>query len=185
LAKKKLVRRAAGKGTRASLKRRTRAHIIASLSANAIERAFLANGHTVLKNDQDYVVDLVVFTYDENGYVESGNIYIQLKASDRPKLSADGTFYTFSISIKDYNAWSIEPMPVFLILYNSKKEQGYWQYVQGYFESDADLRPSQGADTVTVRLPVVNVFDETTVKYIRTKKAAVLGQLKGAIRHDL
>src|SRR5262249_18104100 len=61
----------------APLRKRTREHIIASLSANTIERYFLKKGHTVLKTDQDYGVDLMVYTHDQYGYVEAGNIYIQ------------------------------------------------------------------------------------------------------------
>ena len=114
-----------------------------------------------------------------------GNIYLQLKATDSPALSADGDFFSFSISIKDYNAWIIEPMPVFLILYDVKEERAYWQYVQAYFGSTASSRPRKGAASVTVRLPVGNRFDETTVDYVRMKKQSVLDQLTGATKHVL
>ena len=186
LAGKKAVkkRRAIGKRN-VALKRRTREHVIASLSANTVERFFLKKGHTVLKPEQDYGVDLVVYTHDPDGFVEGGTIGIQLKATDAPSLSADGTFYSFAISIKDYNAWSNEPMPVFLILYDAQREKVYWQYVQGYFESNPDLRPKKNATWITVRLPVANEFDESTVEYARARKAAVLEQLKGTVDHEL
>ena len=109
--------------TNASLKQRTRDHVIASLSANSIERFFLLKGHTVIKTEQDYGVDLLVVTYDIDGFVEPGYVYLQLKATDSPSLSVDRSFYSFSISIKDYNAWNNEPMPVFLILYDAKREK--------------------------------------------------------------
>ncbi len=130
-------------------------------------------------------MDLVIYTYDHNRYVEPGNIYIQLKATDTPSLSVDGTFYSFTVPIKDYNAWSNEPMPVFLILYDAKSDKAYWQYVQGYFESNPDLRPKKNATSITVRFPVSNAFNEDTVEYARARKAVVLGQLKGAVKHDL
>jgi Domain of unknown function (DUF4365) len=186
LARKKAIEKQEGNRKRnVSLKQRTRAHIIASLSANTIERYFLKKGHTVLKTEQDYGVDLVVFTHNDNGYVERGNISIQLKATDTPRLSADGTFYSFSISVKDYNAWSNELMPVFLILYDAKSDKAYWQYVQGYFESNTGLRPKTNATSITVRLPVGNEFNEGTVEYARAKKEALLEQLKGVVEHDL
>jgi hypothetical protein len=123
LARKKVVKKQEAAGKRnVLLKQRTRAHIIASLSANTIERYFLKKGHTVLKTEQDYGVDLVIFTYDRDGYVEAGDIYIQLKATDSPSLSSDGTFYSFAVSIKDYNAWTNEPMPVLLILYDARTD---------------------------------------------------------------
>ncbi len=173
------------KATTDSLKKRTRAHIIASLSVNSIERFFLKKGHTVSEPEQDYGVDLNVFTYDDNGYVEPGNIYVQLKATDAPHLSADGKFYTVSISVKDYNAWSVEPMPIFLVLYDSTNEKAYWQYVQGYLESDAAFKPKKGAKSISVRFPVENEFSADTVDYARLKKKAVLDQLEGSIKHDL
>ncbi len=168
-----------------SLKRRTREHILVSLSANSIERIFLREGHTVLKTEQDYGVDLVVFTYDDDGYVEPGNIYIQLKATEAPRRSADGGFYSDPISIRDHNAWTAEPMPVFLILYDAREDRAYWQYVQGYFEADASGRPKKGARSAAVRIPVANVVNAATVDYAHARKRAVLGQLSGAIRHVL
>ena len=155
------------------------------MSANSIERIFLQKGHTLIKTEQDYGIDLVVFTYDDQGYVEPGNIYIQLKATEAPRLSADGGFCSFSISIRDHNAWAAEPMPVFLILYDAQGDRAYWQYVQGYFEADPSRRPKKGARSVAVRIPVANVFDATTVDYAQGRKRAVLGQLSGAIRHVL
>lgn len=145
----------------------------------------LAKGHTVIKTEQDYGIDLVLFTYDADGFVEPGNIYIQLKATDIPAISADGTFYSFSISAKDYTAWMDEPMPVILILYDAKGNNAFWQYVQGYFEGHPSKQPKGSVDSVTVRIPTRNLFDETTVDYCRTKKQAVLSQLKGVIKHVL
>ena len=107
-----------------SLKRRTREHVIASLSANTVERYFLEKGHRVRKIEQDYGIDLMILTHDHDGFVEPGEIQIQLKATDAPSLSADGTFYSFPISIKDYNAWLNEAMPVFLILYEAAARKG-------------------------------------------------------------
>src|SRR5262249_8742761 len=127
----------------------------------------------------------MVYTHDQDGYVEAGNIYIQLKATDTPRLSDDGTFYYLSVSIKHYNAWLNEAMPVFLILYDAMNEKAYWQYVQGYFEGNPDARPRKGAATITVRLPVANEFNEDTVEYVRARKEAVLSQLRGAVNHDL
>jgi hypothetical protein len=188
LAKESSANEGAGKRPPAivpSLKRRTRGHILASLSANSVERIFLREGHTVLKTEQDYGIDLVVFTYDDDGYVEPGNIYIQLKATEAPRRSADGGFYSYSISIRDHNAWAAEPMPVFLILYDARADRAYWQYVQGYFEADPSRRPNKGARSVAVRIPVAHVFDAMTVNYAHGRKRAVLGQLSGAIRHVL
>ncbi len=86
------------KTAKPSLKQRTRAHVIASLSANFVERVFLVKGHTVVRTEEDYGIDLAVLTHDSNGFVEAGSIAIQLKATDSPDLSADGGFYSLTIS---------------------------------------------------------------------------------------
>jgi hypothetical protein len=74
-------------------------------------------------------------------------------------------------------------MPVFLILHDAKEERGYWQYVQAYRGGLTSSRPRKGAASVTLRLPVGNKFDETTVDYARTRKQSVLDQLIGAAKH--
>jgi hypothetical protein len=62
LARKNVVKKQGFHGKRTvALKRRTREHVIASLSANTIERFFLKKGHTVLNPEEDYGVDLVVW----------------------------------------------------------------------------------------------------------------------------
>jgi len=50
-------------------KRRTRAHVIADQSVNHVERYVLDEGHTVQRLGSDYGYDLVLFTYDEKGYI--------------------------------------------------------------------------------------------------------------------
>jgi hypothetical protein len=165
------------------LKRRTGEHVIAALSVNFVERFFLRRGHTVIETKEDYGIDLIVWTYDEGGFVEPELIYIQLKATDSPSLSADGSFYSFSISIKDYNAWAAQAMPVFLILYDAQRERAYWQYVQAYSESEPSRRPGEGARSVTVRIPVENLFDDATVEYARARKRDLLAQMSGGLKH--
>ena len=148
-------------------------HIIASLSANAIERYFLKKGHTVLKTEQNYGVDLVVFTHDAMG-MSNAEIFLFSSKQRTRRDSRPMGLYTFSISVKDYHAWSNECMPVFLILYDAKSDRAYWQYVQGYFESNTGLRPKTNATSISVRLPVGNEFNEGTVEYARTRKEALL-----------
>jgi hypothetical protein len=167
----------------APLKRRTRGHIIAALSVNAVERSFLRKGHMVVPTREDYGIDLIASTYDQDGFIEPGSIYIQLKATDSPNLSADGSFYSYSISIRDYNGWMAQAMPVFLILYDAQGDRAYWQYVQGYFESDPSRRPKEGAQSVTVRIPADNLFGDAAVDYARARKQDILARISGAIRH--
>jgi hypothetical protein len=66
-------------------KQRTRQHVIADQSIHHIEGFILEEGHTAQRLEKDYGYDLIVFTYDEGGYVEPGLILFQLKASETLK----------------------------------------------------------------------------------------------------
>ena len=156
-----------------SAPRRTREHIIAAQSHNYVEKFFIDKGHTVDRPANDYGTDVLVNTFDEHGYAENGDIRIQLKASDTLDYSDDGAYISFKIETRHYHSWLKEPMPVFLILYDARKSKAYWLYVQAYF-ADAAKRPKRKAKSVTVRVPVSNLFAERTVDYMRAKKAAIL-----------
>jgi len=71
-------------------KQRTREHVLADLSANHVEKFALHCGFAVERLSQDYGLDLAVFTFDEQGYRESGVIWMQLKATDHVKTTRDG-----------------------------------------------------------------------------------------------
>lgn len=64
-------------------KRRTRQHIIADLSVNHIERFVLLNGYSTERVNCDYGIDLIIFTYDANGEIENGQIFVQLLVTSR------------------------------------------------------------------------------------------------------
>jgi len=163
--------------------RRTRAHVIASQSANYIERFIVHEGHTVDRLENDYGYDLFLFTYDVHGYIESGLVYIQLKATDNIKESADGNAWDFRMEIAHYDAWTTEPFPVFLVLYDARRQRAYWLYVQRYFEGDASRGPRAGAQSVTVHIPKNQRFSRRTVGYMRNRKQDILDQMEGLVEH--
>ncbi len=164
--------------------RRTREHIIASQSHNYIEKFFIDKGHTLDRPGEDYGTDLLVNTFDENGYLENGYVRIQLKATDDPAFAADGSYLSFSVEIKHFHSWTKEPMPVFLIVYDAREAVAYWLYFQEYFNSGKGKRPGKKAKSVTVRIPAKNKFTAETVDYMRDRKTAILRRLEGHIRHD-
>jgi hypothetical protein len=71
-------------------------------------------------------------------------------------------------------------MPVFLFVYDARKTQAYWLYVQAYFKSHKVKKPRKNSGSITVRVPVQNILTEHTVDYMRQKKAEVL---KAEIKH--
>jgi hypothetical protein len=132
-------------------KKRTRAHVIADQSLNYVERFILDDGHTAQRLSSDYGYDLVLFTYDEGGYVEPDEAYLQLKAAET--LRAVGSDYVFDLDVRDYNLWMLDNSPVILILFDASRRRAYWLPVQHYFGEDASRRPKKGAKTVRVRVP--------------------------------
>lgn len=82
-------------------KQRTRQHVIADQSVNYVERFIIDEGYTAQRLDSDYGYDLLLFTYDDRGYIEPGSMFSQLKAAE--SLKAIGTNYVFDLDIRDYN----------------------------------------------------------------------------------
>src|SRR5437016_12354570 len=95
-------------------KKRTRQHVIADLSANHVERQALLCGYSVERRVHDYGIDLVILTYDAQGNVENGEILVQLKATDHPRLLSKGRYIACRIKRADLRTWLHEPWPVIL-----------------------------------------------------------------------
>jgi hypothetical protein len=132
-------------------KQRTRQHVIADLSAHYVEGFILHEGHTAQRLSTDYSYDLLMRTFDPNGYAEPGLVYLQLKAAE--SLQALGADYVFDVDVRDYHLWIREEMPVILILYDAGRRKAYWLAVQPYFRDSAARQPKRGAKTVRVQVP--------------------------------
>ncbi len=158
-------------------KQRTRQHVIASQSFNYVERFVIDEGHTAQRFEQDYGYDLIVFTYDANGYVEEGAVYFQLKASET--FAAIDNELVFDLDIRDYNRWKSEPMPVILILFDAGKRRASWLYVQQYFAAVESRRPSRGVKTVRVHVPARQSVNRRAIARMRAFKQTILDQLDG------
>ena len=149
-------------------KRRTRQHVIADLSVHYVEGCILDEGHTAQRVERDYGYDLVLFTFDERGYVEPGLVFLQFKAAEA--LQAAGSDYVFDLDVRDYNLWTREEMPVILILFDASRRRAYWLPVQHYFQEDAARRPRAGAKTVRVRVPMRQAVNRRAVARLRKLK---------------
>src|ERR1700752_2836752 len=93
-------------------KQRTRQHVIADLSVHHVEGFILREGHTAQRLVNDYGYDLVLSTYDAQGYVEPNVVWLQLKAMETLLLVRE--VYVFDLDIRDYNLWMLEQFPVIL-----------------------------------------------------------------------
>jgi len=132
-------------------KRRTRQHVIADLSVHHVEGFILEEGHTTQRLGSDYGYDLIVRTFDEEGYIEPGAIYFQFKAMET--LNAIRADYFYDLDVRDYNLWMREETPVILILFDAGKKRAVWLPIQRYFAEDISRQPKKGTKTVRVRVP--------------------------------
>jgi hypothetical protein len=158
-------------------KRRTRQHVIADQSVNLAERFIIDEGHAAQRLEKDYGYDLVLFTFDEHGYIEPDCLFLQLKAAER--LQVVGANCVFDVDIRDYNLWMQEKYPVILILFDASSRRGYWLDVQGYFQEDARRRPKKGAKTVRVRVPKHQILNRRAVAKMRDLKKLSVRPLGG------
>ncbi len=163
---------------------RTRQHVIAELSANHVERHALLCGFSVERIEHDYGIDLVLFTYDANGEIENGQVFIQLKATDSLRVLADQRTVSFSVERSDLELWLKEPMPCILVVYDAQTDVAYWVYVQAYFENLESFDLAQAGDTVTIHLRKENAIDQTAIRAFARYKDNVLNQVHGVIRHN-
>jgi hypothetical protein len=149
-------------------KQRTREHVIADQSVNHVERFIIDEGHVAQRVTNDYGYDLMLFTYDEQGYAEAGLVSLQLKAAEQ--LQTTGSDYVFDLDIRDYNLWLDEKFPVILILFDASRRRAYWLDVQRFFHEIPARRPKRGAKSVRVRVPVRQVVNRRAIAAIRALK---------------
>ena len=166
-------------------KRRTRQHVIADLSANHFERHALHCGYSVEKIEHDYGIDLALFTYDENGEIESEQVYVQLKATDNLVVLDDGRTIAVRVDRSDLELWLQMVMPCILVVYDAQADEAYWMYVQAYFENKPDFDLSRVGESVTVYLPRANVLNVAAIKAFAQYRDDVRKQLEGAVHHDI
>lgn len=149
-------------------KQRTRAHVIADLSVHHFERFVLEEGHTAQRLGSDYGYDLIVWTFDEEGYAEPGAIYVQFKAMEA--LTESGQDYVYDLDIRDYNLWVREEVPVILVLFDATRRRAYWLPGQRYFRQVGARQPRKGAKTVRVRVPRRQAVTRRAIAAMRALK---------------
>jgi Domain of unknown function (DUF4365) len=148
----------------AEKKRRVRKHVIADLSVNHVEYHLLKAGYTMGVTKADYGYDGIVFTFDGNGEIENGNIFIQLKATDSISRHQRQNGLTFSVSKKDINLWYDEPFPVYFVLFDAKAERAYWVYFQKYL-IEKDITPvTVKNNSLAIQIDDKSVYDAMTPK---------------------
>ncbi len=166
-------------------KQRPRNHIIADLSVNYVERLIFLCGYSVERVEYDYGYDLILFTYDEKGEIENGQVYLQVKATDSLKLDSDNKTILFSLKSSDLELWLNEPMPCILIIYDALSDCAYWLYLQAYFERLENFDLSKIGETITAYIPKNNILTQENIDKFAKYKNDLLKQIRGVIKHEL
>ena len=79
--------------------------MIADQSVNHVERFIIDEGHTVQRVEKDYGYDLILFTYDGQGYAEPGLVCLQLKAAESLQVAVLTTCSTWTFGITTSGCW--------------------------------------------------------------------------------
>jgi hypothetical protein len=166
-------------------KRRTREHVLADLSANYVEKQALLCGYTAERVRLDYGIDLVVQTFNRRGEVEGSRILFQLKATDRITTLVAANAVSCRIERPDLAHWLEEPFPVVLVLYDARRDVGYWLYVQRHFANLAGFNLAHCGRRLTVVIPRSNVLDRKAMRMLARLKNASAGSYRKAWTHDL
>ena len=164
-------------------KRRTREHVIADLSANHVEKQALLCGFSVERVRHDYGIDLILFTYDAHGEVESGKVFLQLKATDHVQVLAKGRFIGLRLDRADLSSWLSEFQPVILVVFDAAADRAYWLYVQAYFEKLRGFNLDRAAETITVRIPTANLLGPEAIRSFARYRDRILAQFEGKVTH--
>lgn len=145
--------------------------------------AFLisACGYTVEPTRSDYGYDLSVFTFDPVGAYENGNIFVQLKATDRIRKAKRTGDIKFSISKSDIMTWEAEHFPVYLVVFDAINRIAYQLYLQRYFQSNDIKSTTMATESLEVSLPATAIT-EPAIQVWRDEKNAILKRL-GAATH--
>jgi len=145
-------------------KRRTREHVIADLSVNHVERSILKCGYVADRVLFDYGFDLIMRTFDSDGFIEPDFVLFQLKASDTPEYVEEGRIVTVRLDARDIETWQAERVPVILVLYDANLDRAYWLD----FKNALSIRAS-------VRIATDQIVNEMAIRAIRSLKPVLPG----------
>jgi hypothetical protein len=160
-------------------KMRTRAHVLADLSINHVERQVLLCGFSVDRVQHDYGYDLTMATYNDKGEFEPGNVYIQVKATDQMLRLADGKTIAWRVSRRDLKLWLAETYPVILVVYDGQADKAYWIDIQAYVSGRRIPELFAAGDTLTVHISAANRFNSRSIRAIARDKNALQARLRG------
>jgi hypothetical protein len=159
-------------------KHRPRSHVIADMSESHLDQRVHACGYTIEHFRKDYGYDAFIFTFDDNRNRENGIIYVQLKATDKLRLSPNGRNVRFRISTRDIKLWQDEFMPVYLVLYDASGDVAYWVYLQQYLARKGIRAAKLNVNSITIDIDARNVLSAASIRTWRVHKRKAVAQIR-------
>jgi hypothetical protein len=146
------------------------------LAVNYVERQTLLCGYSTERIIHDYGLDLTLFTYNADGEIENGVIFLQVKASESIKTLAKGRAIPFPVQRADLLYWLSEVYPVILIVYDVSADRAYWVDVQGYFASERGFNLFRAGRTIRMHVPMGQTLDSAAVRHFAVLRDRALQQ---------
>jgi hypothetical protein len=160
-------------------KTRTREHVLADLGINYVERQVLLCGCSVQRIYNDYGYDLVLSTFNANGEIEAGIIYLQVKATDNLPLLSDGETISWVVSRRDLRLWMNEAFPVILVVYDGRRDRAFGLHVQAYFAEYPTADLFLAGQTINVHFPLADRLNRRSIRRIIQRKNATQTHFRG------
>jgi hypothetical protein len=151
---------------RGKRKRRVRAHVIADMGINFLERQVLRRGHQLKRVDEpEYGTDALMLHFSpESREIENGWVEFQVKATDNPKFVSNGEYIACQVELAHLHFWYWEiAHPFILVIYDASKHRAFWVEMQSYIE----LHGMGSGRSLTVRIPKKNKLTMNAVDQFR------------------
>ena len=137
-------------------------------------------GFTMDTTRADYGYDGFIFTFAPNGEIENSYMFVQLKATDHLRTSRDGRRARHRINRKDVSLWQGEIFPVYLVVFDAKRERARWIYLQRYFQKHRIKAANMKAKSITIEL--ARPLNENAIRSWRDDKIEMLRRI-GTVDH--
>lgn len=159
-------------------KSRTREHVIADLSLHHVSGPVLRAGFTIEADHADYGIDAHIETFDADGAVENGLIFVQLKATDNiGTYRLENGDLSFPMDKRDLDYWSKEPYPAYLVVYDAQADAAYWLYIQNYLITRNIEVAMLTSASLSLHIPSAQTVQADTPFQWRQHKADVISTI--------
>ncbi len=142
----------------AKLPKRTKSQRIGVTAAELFSSVFTKFCNVIpVPQDKDFGIDFICEVMQEEH--PTGKLFnIQCKGKEETELESNSI--KVPIEVKTLNYWLLQSNPTFLIIADCQKKLFYWSFPQDFLSSLS--KEWQGQRTVSISVPVQNIFEQDT-----------------------